>query len=709
MSASSENFETIRLSTDGQSELEIMPQASLVTLKQGVLLSDRYLTEKLLGRGGMGEVWLASEYNNGSRIQDVVVKIIPAEIQDNTKELVRMKDSFDLIRQLRHTNICSALTFAQDEKYGYFIVMDYVHGIELCDYQSQQPNGVFTLDETIEILSGVASALDYAHKKRVLHRDIKPQNVMIPMENGELQIAEAKLIDFGLAVRCYATNANIDIEPEDKTTVSGTLPYMPPEQINGEHQDARTDQYALGVMAYEMLSGQVPFTSPAPSVFLHQILNCMPAPIESVSDRVNKVLATAMAKNRKDRFPCCMEFIQALYDAAVKDGGKGRSSTPPLPRALQETGRWKVIKYRRYGIITIIALCLIGVFFIDWHELSFKLVAAWEAQRQDLGESILRSSRDALQPGEFTAVPGEKSPMMILGVSKKKLQVWNAETGEIMWSRNPGDASRRLAFSASSGTLVSVGEKGIRIWNIYSGYQTKYSDLQGWSNVQFSEDGRRFLTSDMNSSVQIIEASSGKIIQKIPGGGWGFSSALSPSGRWVACFSQQGIVIWNVETAKPEKSFPQLKTNRESICFAPDNTAFAFSSSNNSVVVCDAALGKERLNLKGHTDSVLCVRYSPDGKTIASASSDGTIRLWDSASGELINTLTGHKDGVLSVSFSADNTELLSSSLDNTLILWDVNQGTALRTISNNDFCNDALLFSPPEDKADNVGGENNQ
>ncbi len=695
-----ENFETIRLSTDGQADIEIESQSCLVTLKQGILLSERYVTEKLLGRGGMGEVWLASEYNDGHKIQDVVVKIIPAEIQDNSRELVRMRESFDLIRQLRHTNICSALTFARDEKYGYFIVMDYVHGIELCDYQSQQPNGIFSLDATIEILSGVASALDYAHKKRVLHRDIKPQNVMIPIENNDLLISEAKLIDFGLAVRCYATNANINLEPEDKTTVSGTLPYMPPEQINGEHQDARTDQYALGVMAYEMLSGQVPFSSPAPSVFLHQILNCTPPPIENLSELVNQVLCKAMAKDRKQRYGTCMEFVQALYDAALKSGDKNRlASVPPLPRALQETGRWKKIKRRKYWVAGIVVLLLGLFYFLDMNTLGYKISAAWDAQRQDVGDSILRSARDVLTKGEITTLPSEISPPMIAGISKSKIQVWNAESGELMWSRNTDNVCRRLALSPSGDTLVSVGEKGIRQWNMYSGNLIRYSDLKGWSNVQFSKDGNRLLFSDMYSSAEIIDSSSGIILQKIPSDGWGFTSALSQNGELVACFGQQGIAIWNVDSGLREKNFSQLKTNRESVCFAPDNKSFAFSASNNSVNICDIMLGKQRIKLSGHTDSVLCVCYSPNGNKIATASADNTVKIWDAVSGELIKTLEGHKDGVLALSFSEDGKKILSCSLDNNLILWDIDQGKAVQVIQNAEFCNDIVFFTPAEHK----------
>ena len=104
-------------------------------IQPGQLIGGRYQAIKFLGRGGMGEVWLAAELNQGIKIQEVVLKLVPPALQQNEKELEKIQSNFELIRKLRHPNICSALTFAQDETHGYFLVMDYVPGIELSDFQ----------------------------------------------------------------------------------------------------------------------------------------------------------------------------------------------------------------------------------------------------------------------------------------------------------------------------------------------------------------------------------------------------------------------------------------------------------------------------------------------------------------------------------------------------------------------------------------------
>lgn len=275
----------------------------------GILLFSRYRIVKLLGRGGMGEAWLAEEMEGNLKVQDVVLKRVPPELLGDSEQLLKVQNSFNLVRKLRHPNICSALTFFVDGAYGAFCVLDYISGRDLADLQHQREDRVFSLEETLMILRPLARALDYAHRKKVLHRDVKPQNIMVPMDGGEPQWEDAKLIDFDLAIEWHST---VSFDQTLPNHISGTLPYMSPEQIDGTVQDGRSDLYSLGVLAYQMLGGHLPFTSTTPSILIHQILTKELLPIESQSELVNLALRKATAKKRADRFASCGEFIEAL-------------------------------------------------------------------------------------------------------------------------------------------------------------------------------------------------------------------------------------------------------------------------------------------------------------------------------------------------------------------------------------------------------------
>ena len=278
-------------------------------LRPGMIFFSRYRVVKMLGRGGMGEVWLAEEFDGDIKVQDVVMKRVPPELQKDSDQLAKVQASFALVRKLRHPNICSALTFANDENYGAFCIMDYVPGKDLATLQRKQPNEKFTLEETVKILLPTAQALDYAHKKKILHRDIKPQNLMVPMDGETPLWEDIKIIDFDLAMEWHSTQS---MDKDATFSISGTLPYMAPEQVDGLPQDGRTDQYSLGILAYQMLTGKMPFSATTASILIHQILNKEFPPIEELTEEQNSVFARVLAKTKEQRFDSCVDFIEAL-------------------------------------------------------------------------------------------------------------------------------------------------------------------------------------------------------------------------------------------------------------------------------------------------------------------------------------------------------------------------------------------------------------
>lgn len=353
ISMSSDNLDSLLPSSSSNMDdasTTMLSREETAFIRIGMIIGGRYKVERFLGRGGMGDVWLASEIEGEQVVQSVVLKIIPYTLQKNSIQLKKFMASFELARQLRHPNICSALTMTKDDTFGYFLVMDYVNGIELSRYQKRMPGGVFSFQQTLDILTPIATSLDYAHKKKIIHRDIKPQNIMIPFDGETPVIDDLQIIDFGLAMQFHSTTTGVD---DQFGATSGTIPFMPPEQINGMRQDARTDQYSMVVMAYRMLSGKTPFASKNADEMLNRILSEEPPRIEYYSSRVNNVLRRGLAKDRKMRYSSCTAFLEALRKcekSAIANSG--------------DTSR-KVKTIVFWVIIAIVLLLLIVLAFIS--------------------------------------------------------------------------------------------------------------------------------------------------------------------------------------------------------------------------------------------------------------------------------------------------------------------------------------------------------
>ena len=277
-------------------------------LQPGDLLGGNFELTEVVGRGAMGEVWLARELVKGEYSRDVVVKIVPKNIQNAEVEIERVRATFLTIQELQHAHICPVYYLGSDDRFGYFLVMKYIVGQNLSDYvkdyrkqNKKQP----TLDDLLPMLAQFSSALDYAHSKGVIHRDVKPQNLFHSPKDG------AQLIDFGLA-----ESVKTDDDDGTSSAVSGTIVYMSPEQLQGEHQDKHSDQYSFAATVYELLTGQPPFVASTYDHLLDRILYDPVMPVGNVADSVNDALARALSKSREDRFETCTEFVEALKEGA---------------------------------------------------------------------------------------------------------------------------------------------------------------------------------------------------------------------------------------------------------------------------------------------------------------------------------------------------------------------------------------------------------
>jgi serine/threonine protein kinase len=266
--------------------------------------------QKMLGRGGMAEVYLGYHTTLG---QPVAVKVMLSYLEDQPEVKTRFEREARVVSTLRHPNIVKIfdLDVADGQPY---LVMEYINGPTLSSYlRSLHKKGEQLPAETVEkLVSQLASALDYAHSQGIVHRDIKPANVLLssqsPILEGEPLPADTQAIltDFGL-VRLVDSSVHTTTG-----TVSGTPAYMSPEQARGEKVDARSDIYSLGVMLYEMMSGRVPFDSDTTMGILLKHMSEAPPPIIGLSISLQVIIDRVLAKDPALRYATAGELAREL-------------------------------------------------------------------------------------------------------------------------------------------------------------------------------------------------------------------------------------------------------------------------------------------------------------------------------------------------------------------------------------------------------------
>ena len=277
--------------------------------ESGELVASKYRVERLLAEGGMGQVYVAAQEPIGRK---VALKILRKALADSDEAITRFFREAVTISQLHHPNTITVLDYGEHDDGTLFIAMEFLDGEDLGTILEQ--HGRLTPQRTVDIALQVASSLQEAHHKNVLHRDIKPGNIFISQVEGKGELV--KVIDFGIAKLIDPP------EHEEKVTrmgiVCGTVEYMAPELSSGEKLDGRTDLYALGVMMWELLEGKPPYTgkNPVSIAIAHQT-----DPIPDLSNAVPKPLRAfihrAMAKNPQDRPADAATFIKELRQAAA--------------------------------------------------------------------------------------------------------------------------------------------------------------------------------------------------------------------------------------------------------------------------------------------------------------------------------------------------------------------------------------------------------
>ncbi len=280
------------------------------------ILDARYQVMKKLGEGGMSYVYLAKEISSG---ETVAIKVLSPRLASDKSSVERLRREAGLAMRLDHPNVCRILRLGESEDGLIYLVMPFLKGELLSDREVR--GGPMEMTLGVTLLKQMCAGLHHAHELQIIHRDLKPENVMlVPDDDGGVE--RAVVMDFGLAKERRADPAIAKLTATG--IILGTPEFMSPEQIRGKPLDARSDIYALGIVAFEMFTGKLPFQGRNAQEMMIARLRSQPIAIRTlrpdVPDAVEKALTKALQTNPDDRFTTAIEFAEALTGSAPSSG-----------------------------------------------------------------------------------------------------------------------------------------------------------------------------------------------------------------------------------------------------------------------------------------------------------------------------------------------------------------------------------------------------
>ncbi|MBI4477924.1 MAG: serine/threonine-protein kinase [Acidobacteria bacterium] len=305
-----------------------------------------YDVQTLLGTGGMGEVYKARD----TRLdRSVAIKVLPEVLSADAQFRERFEREARTISQLNHPHICTLHDVGQQDGVDY-LVFEYLEGETLADGLKKGP---LPIEQALTIATGICDALDQAHRRGVVHRDLKPGNVMLVRGGGSTDSVVAKLLDFGLA-KTTAPALSVSgssIAPTQQApltqagTILGTFQYMAPEQLEGREADARTDIFAFGAMLYEMVTGKKAFEGKTHISLVSAIMTADPAPMSALQPmsprRLERIVRTCLAKDPDERWSSAHDLLLELK--WLREGGESAAVGAPVPASARPRLSWLAV------------------------------------------------------------------------------------------------------------------------------------------------------------------------------------------------------------------------------------------------------------------------------------------------------------------------------------------------------------------------------
>jgi WD40 repeat protein len=669
----------------------------LTRLRERTAFTEIYTAEQEQGE---------TEQEQDEAAPQVDFKALRPELSTQEREL--FLDAAQALLALTHPNITRVLEVGQatsGENSFPYLVVEHISDQTL---RQLHPIGASLAPATIlAYVKPVADALYYAHQQNFVHGDVKPGNMFVGTEQ------KITLSDFSTGLLSRLTD-----------TVTGTIAYVAPEQLQEQPLPA-SDQYALGIIVYEWLTGELPFSGSVSEISNQHLQTPPPslrAKIPALSQALEDAVLTALAKEPEQRFASVLDFANALETALAEaqeqpftQAGTTRQSDttddaespsllaepsenwmpasllpdvlPSVPGAMLDPDVATPPSRSLASSITRRAL-LIGVPTLAVMASAF---ASWYFNQKSPTLSVARNATLLIyrkHTGPVTALAwSPDSAYLASGGDDHTIQIWHAETGQpaytfhglsggvpaIAWAPD----SKRIA-SGSAGPTTSGGEPAqsntVQVWDALTGkaIYTYKGHTSSITDIIWDPKSDRIASASTDYTVQIWDATTGLHPLVYPTSPWYvWSLAWSPDARWIATGGPDtNLQIWDATTGKSAATYQGHTSSIETVAWSPNGSNLASGSDDSTVRVWQMLRPTSLLVYSGHTDYVRSVAWSPNGQYIASGSSDTTVQVWHALTGANVYTYRGHSSSVSSVVWSPNGKFVVSSSEDGTVQIW---------------------------------------
>lgn len=639
-----------------------------------------------IGRGGMGIVLQAHDPHLE---REVALKVLDPNLAHNETARQRFCREARAAAAVTHENLVTVYSVNEDDvsKLPYF-AMQLVIGETL--EQRLRREGRLSVDATIKIALQAAQGLAAAHANGLIHRDIKPGNILL-----EAGTDKARLTDFGLA------RAAEDLKLTRTGFVAGTPLYMAPEQAKGEDVDARADLFSLGAVMYECLSGRPPFDGATPLAVLRRVADEAHPRLSrlnpDVPDWLEDVIDELLEKDPAKRLPSAEKLAEILNTHL---SNQQCAVIQPVECTVARTASRIAGQRRKSRLITAAVLAVpfvIGGLSGALAAFSFmppleKLIevpcpapgSAAVATAAVTGPEPAKTYSFEHGPVASVAVAVNNTDQgtiatAIAGFEDGAFVVWTLEPFKTLITMNDAHDAPIWAvdISRDGTTAITASDDGtVKVWDIASA-KVRQTLRHGTSvrSAALNHLGTQVVSGDRSGIIRVWEIDRDQPIQEVQHGGTINAVAFEPKGRSFASASTNRTVrIWEVATGRSTVTYGRHKGPVYSVSFDPDGELVASASWDKTIAVWEADNGKPRRNIPAHDDGVWSVSFSACGKILATAGQEGTVKVWNAQTGQSLASFHHHKGTVYSVKFLPGCAQILTGGRDGTVRLWNIDK-----------------------------------
>ncbi len=667
----------------------------------------RYRVLERLGKGGWGTVYKAEQRQPVKRV--VAIKMITAGV-DTPEVVARFESERQALARMDHPHIAKVFDAGSTRSGRPYFVMEHVPGEPVTAFADRNR---LTIPVRLELFQQICQAINHAHMKAVIHRDIKPGNVLAYMHDGKPM---AKVIDFGIAKALTGDRLTEQTFNSYRGQVIGTYDSMSPEQASGSADiDTRTDVYSLGVLLYELLCGVKPFdpkmlaraadeeikriiqkVEPGrPSTRLaslgkaaEEVAAARQASIDALAKQFRQELEwiplMAMRKERERRYASPLQLSEDL-DNYLK--GNRLLAGP-------ESTAYRVRKFVGRNKSALASIAAIIVLLVGGVTVSTTLALRARRAEQTVATQLIDVSREKSEKEKLANERGKLADENGKLATERLsiLSITDQQLGHLLMEQ--GKDADALAYEARSLRENPSNQCAITdsVFLLYRNPlpQGVLQLPQMWfyySSVAFSPDGTRVVTADSGGAARMWDAATGKPLgESMPHDSGVHVVAFSTDGTRVVTVSPDNTArLWDTATGNPIGEPMRHQGYISCAAFSPDGTRVLTAGADKTARLWDAATGKPLAGPMLHEGVVQSAAFSPDGARVLTSTwcenyttSRLTTRLWNAATGKPIGEPMPHSGLAFSGDFSPDGTRVVTHGDDNTARLWDAATGKPL-------------------------------